>query len=85
MASRIQRLINLPKVKAKHLEANLGSLNHLACIYNPMRHFLRRINQALYRAKSTKEWATLKEKEIQDFQTLISFLDSASKGVSMNN
>jgi hypothetical protein len=81
----IQRLINIPKVKAKHLEAILGSLNHVACIYNPMRRFLRRIYQALYRAQSSKGWTALKGNEIDDFNILLSFLDSASRGVPMNN
>jgi hypothetical protein len=80
----IHHLINSPKMKAKHLEAILGSLNHVACIYNPMHHFLGRIYQALYRAKHSKGWTSLKMNEIQDFNILLSFLDSASKGVSMN-
>jgi hypothetical protein len=80
----IEKLTNLPLVTAKQLEAILGSLNHVACLYNPMRHFLGRIYQALYRANSTKGRTKLKEKEIQDFHTLVSFLDSASKGISMN-
>jgi hypothetical protein len=50
-----------------------------------MRHFLGRIYQALYRANSTSGWTTLREKEKSDFHTLAKFLDSAKKGVSMNN
>jgi hypothetical protein len=81
----IQRLFSLPIGKAKDLEAILGCLNHVACIYNPMCHFLGRIYQALYRANLSKGWTILKEAEIQDFKVLMSFLDPASKGVSMNN
>ncbi len=80
----IHRLIKSPKVKAKDIEAILGSLNHVACIYHPMRHFLGRIYQALYRASSSKGWTTLREAEILDFQTLVSFLNSAKEGISMN-
>ncbi len=35
-------------------------------------------------ADSPKGWTAIKQKEVQDFHTLISFLDSASKGISMN-
>jgi hypothetical protein len=44
----IQRIIGLPKVKVKDLETILGCLNHMACIYNPMRRFLGRVYQAFY-------------------------------------
>jgi hypothetical protein len=83
--NEINRLSRSKKVKAKNLEAILGSLNHVACIYNPMRHFLGRIYQAFYRASSSRGWTTLKETEILDFQTLTSFLNSAKEGISMNN
>ena len=81
----ILRLISIPKVRGKHLEYILGSLNHVANIYNPMRHFLGRIYQALYRANSSKGWTSLKTTEIVDFHTIMLFLDSAKKGISMNN
>lgn len=81
----LNRLSRSKKVKEKNLEAILGSLNQVACIYNPMRHFLGRIYQALYRASSSRGWTTLKETEILDFQTLIYFLNSAKEGSSMNN
>jgi len=48
--NEIQRIIILPKVKAKDLETIPGCLNHVACIFNPMRHFLGRIYQVFYRA-----------------------------------
>ncbi len=73
--NEIQRLTQIAKVKAKDIEAILGSLNHVACIYHPMRHFLGRIYQAFYRATSSKGWTTLKEAEILDFKTLVVFLN----------
>jgi hypothetical protein len=81
----VEKLTNLPTVKAKQLKAILGRLNHMACIYNTMCHFLGQIYQALYRTNSTKGWTKLKEKEIQDFHNFISFLDSASRGILMKN
>jgi hypothetical protein len=33
-----EKLINLSTVTANQLEAIIGSLNHVACIYTPMRH-----------------------------------------------
>lgn len=84
-SKEIHRLFSIPKVKAKHLEAILGSLNNVACIYNPMRHFLGRIYQALYRANSFKGWTALKNYEKEDFKILLCFLDSTSRGISMNH
>jgi hypothetical protein len=69
----------------KDLESLLGCLNHVACIFHPMRHFLGRIYQALYRGNLTQGRTSLKETEIQDLELLSSFLDLAARGVSMNN
>jgi hypothetical protein len=84
-SQEIQKLLNQQKVKSKQLEAILERLNHVACIYNPMFHYLGRIYRALHRAISSKGWTSLKDKEVQDFNILLSFLDSAYKGVSLNN
>jgi hypothetical protein len=85
METEILRLLASPKVKGKHLESILGSLNHVTGIYNLMRHYLGRIYQALYRANSAKGWMALNANERLDFLTLISFLYSAKRGVSMNS
>jgi hypothetical protein len=57
----------------------------VAGIYNLMRHYLGRIYHALYRANSAKGWMALNANKRLDFLTLISFLDSAKRGVSMNS
>jgi hypothetical protein len=85
MDKRDRSLVSIPKVCGKHLESILGSLNHVANIYNPMRHFLGHIYQALYRANSSKGWTSHKATEVADFHTIITFLDSAKRGISMNN
>lgn len=82
--TEIQCLLNLTKVNSKDLEMILGCLNHVACIYSPMQHFLGRIYQALYRANLSKNGTVLREAEVEDFRILQTFLTSASKGISMN-
>jgi len=77
-----QNLASLPKVK---VEAILGSLNHIANVYPPMRHFLGKIYQALYRTNSSGGWTSLRAPEKADLHMLMLFLDSAKKGLSMNN
>jgi len=83
--NEILRLVSLPKVQGKPLESILGSLNHVVNVYTLMRHCLGRIYQALYRANSSKGWTSFKNTEISDFHTILSFLDSSQKGISMNN
>ena len=83
--NEILRLVSLPKVQGKPLESILGSLNHVVNVYTLMRHFLGCIYQALYRANSSKGWTSFKNTEISDFHTILSFLDSSQKGISMNN
>jgi hypothetical protein len=48
-----------------------------------MRHFLGRLYQAQFRA-STSGWTTLTNHEKMDLHLMISFLNQASNGISMN-
>jgi hypothetical protein len=49
-------------------------LNHVACIFLPMRHFLGCLYQALYRAKARSGWTYLSENELLDLLLHLDFL-----------
>jgi hypothetical protein len=70
-------------VKHKHIETTIGRLNHVAGIYNPMRHFLGCLYQAQCRA-SQFGWTSLTCYEKMDLHLMTSFLDYAAQGISMN-
>jgi hypothetical protein len=59
-------------------------LNHVACILQPMRHFMGRLYRALFRAKARSGW-TLSTNELSDLITHSEFLQYAKMGVSLNN
>jgi hypothetical protein len=82
--SNISRLSSSSKAKHKTLESTIGHLNHVACIYSPMRHFMGHLYQAQYRA-SKSGWTSLTTNEKMDLHLLLSFLKSAFDGLSMNN
>ncbi len=81
----IQKMLSSKKAGHKSLESTLGRLNHVAGIFNPMRHYLGRLYQALYRAGSNGGWTCLTSEELVDLETMIFFLNSAQAGLSMNN
>jgi hypothetical protein len=81
--SDINHLINSKCAKHKLLESMIGRLNHVAGIYQPMRHFLGRLYQAQFRA-STSGWTKLTYNKKMDLHLMISFLDQAKVGISMN-
>jgi hypothetical protein len=81
--SDLNTLISATKVKHKHLETTIGRLNHVAGIYHPMKHFLGRLYQAQYRA-SVSGWTKLSSNEKMDVHLMISFLNQASEGISLN-
>jgi hypothetical protein len=83
-SSDISRLSSSSKVKHKSLESMIGHLNHVAGICHPMRHSLGRLYQAQYRA-SKNRWTRLTMNEKMDLHLLVSFLQSAFEGISMNN
>jgi hypothetical protein len=66
------------------LETLLGHLNHVACIFMPMRHFLGRLYKALYREKSQSGWTKLSRNELDDLVLHKNFLLYANNGVSLN-
>jgi hypothetical protein len=70
----IKNILASTKVKHKHLESTIGRLNHVAAIYNPMRHFLGRLYQAQYRAVKSG-WTSLTYNEKMDLHLMISFLN----------
>jgi hypothetical protein len=69
----------------KLLEIIMGRLNHVACIFIPMRHFMGRLYRALYRAKARMGWTTLSVNELLDLALHSEFLQYAKRGVSLNN
>jgi hypothetical protein len=78
-------IIESGKTNHKVLEAMLGRLNHVACIFPPMRHFMGRLYKALYRAKARKGWTVLTPTELQDLGINLEFIQLAQSGVSLSN
>jgi hypothetical protein len=72
------------KCSHESLEALLGRLNHVACIFLPMRHFLGRLHRALYRIKDKLGWTKLFSTELEDLVLHKNFLCYANAGVSLN-
>jgi hypothetical protein len=79
----INKLISTTRVRHKIIETTIGRLNHVAGIYRPMRHFLGHLYQAQFRA-SHSGWTCLSYNEKMDLHLMISFLDYANQGISMN-
>jgi hypothetical protein len=81
----IDTIILARKVHFKVLESVMGRLNHVACILNPMRHFMGRLYRALFRAKARSGWTSLSTHELQDLSIHRDFLRYAKRGVLLNN
>jgi hypothetical protein len=80
----IDAMLSAEKSSYQLLETLLGRLNHAACIFLPMRHFLGRLYKALYRAKAKSSWTTLSSNELDDLRLHKDFLLYANAGVSLN-
>jgi len=78
-------IIESGKTNHKVLEAMLGRLNHVACIFPPMRHFMGRLYKALYRAKARKGLTVLTPTELQNLGINLEFIQLAQSGVSLSN
>jgi len=81
----ISKMTSSKKAHYKILESTLGRLNHVACVFNPMRHFMGRVYQALSQASALGGWTRLSSEEVADLQILSSFLSAANRGLSLNN
>jgi hypothetical protein len=81
----ISKMTSSKKAHYKILESTLGRLNHVACVFNPMRHFMGRVYQALSRASALGGWTRLSSEEVADLQILSSFLSAVNRGLSLNN
>jgi len=62
----IDAMLSSQKCSFKSLEALLGRLNHVACIFLPMRHFLGRLYRVLCRIKDKLGWTKLFSTELED-------------------
>jgi hypothetical protein len=80
----IDAMLSASKSSYQRLETLLGRLNHMACIFLPMRHFLGRLYKALYRAKAKLSWTALFPNELEDLRLHKEFLLYANRGVSLN-
>jgi hypothetical protein len=80
----IDAMFSSQKCSHKSLEALLGRLNHVACTFLPMRHFLGRLYRALYRIKDKLGWTKLFSTELEDLALHKNFLRYANAGVSLN-
>lgn len=81
----ISKMLLAKKSHHKHLETLIGRLNHVACIFPPMRHFMGRLYQALYRSSISNGWTAFFSNELANLEIFLSFLNTAHKGLSMNN
>jgi len=81
----IDTILLAKKVHYKLLKSIMGRLNHVACILQPMRHFMGRLYRAFFRAKARSGWTTLSTNELSDLITHSEFLQYAKMGVSLNN
>jgi len=80
----IDAILSAGKSSYQLLETLLGRLNHVACIFLPMRHFLGRLYKALCRAKRSLSWTTLFPNELEDLKLHKDFLLYANAGISFN-
>jgi hypothetical protein len=84
-SSDIKKIIQTKKVTEPTLDSIIGRLNHVASVYEMMRHFFGRIRQALFRTKSNK-WTSLRNCEKDDLEFMLQFLDHLTfTGVPINN
>jgi hypothetical protein len=80
----LDAMLSASKSSYQLLETLLGHLNHVACIFLPMRHFLGWLYKALYRAKAKLSWTALFPNDLEDLRLHKEFLLYANKGVSLN-
>jgi len=81
----VSKQITAKKTHHKLLESLIGWINHVACIFHPLRCYLGRLYQALYRSSSYNGWTKLTSTELADPDTILGFLTAAYKGLSLNN
>jgi len=79
----IEKLLAAPKAHFKDIESLTGHLNHVASIYSIMHHFMGRLYQAQFRS-SKSGWTSLTYNEKADLHLLRLFIQTASKGISVN-
>jgi hypothetical protein len=77
-------MISAKKSHHKFLESLIGRINHVACVFQPLKHYMGRLYQALYRSSSTNSWTSFTDNELLDLETMPSFLSAAHSGLSMN-
>jgi hypothetical protein len=80
----ISSILLQPRIKKKQLETLIGRLDHTSTIIPMLRHFLSRLRHALLRS-SKKYWTCLRLSEKSDLSLMLSFLDMAKDGISINN
>jgi hypothetical protein len=81
----ISKMISGKKLHFKSLESILGKLNHVACSFPPMRHYMGRLCQALQHSSLSKGWTSFSAHELRDLDTMLLFLNKAANGISLNN
>ncbi len=83
--TQLDHLISSKRAHESTLEQTIGRLNHMAYLFDMLRHFLGRLREALQRSR-INNWTSLKITEKQDIILMKQFLKKASlQGVSINN
>jgi hypothetical protein len=83
--NQLDILISSKRVHESKLEKMIGCLNHIAYLFDMLRHFLSRLREALQRSRNNS-WTSLKIAEKQDLILMKQFIKKASlQGVSINN
>jgi hypothetical protein len=80
----ISKMISGKKSHFKSLESILGKLNHVACSFPPMRHYMGRLYQALQRSSLSKGWTSFSAHDLRDLDMMLLFLNKAANGISLN-
>ena len=81
----ISKMISGKKSHFKSIESILGRLNHVACSFPPMRHYMGRLYQALQRSSLSKGWTSFSAHDLRDLDMMLLFLNKAANGISLNN
>jgi hypothetical protein len=84
-SNAIAKLIAAKKANHKSLESLIGRINHIACVFHLLRHYMGRLYQALYRVSSSNGWTKFSDSELADLDTISGFLSAAHRGLSLNN
>ena len=84
-STQVKSFTTRVSANSKDLQSVLGRLENVAIIIPMFGHFLNNIRQLEINATRTNKNQTINKRSKDDFKLALSFLERASKGVSMNS